>query len=372
MPRAMAAVEPSLTADEMAWLATLPDVESRLVFTDRDNNEQSYRVAYGPFSESCLASLPDRDWTLLLQDVEKHLPDFRKLFSAVDFVPDWRIDDLMVSVAAPGGSAGPHSDNYDVFLCQGTGRRSWRLADAGIAEIDPESPELSLLRPFEGDQKHSAAENDVLYLPPGVPHWGVADELCITYSIGMRAPNMAELRAGSERLFPGETIFDDELPGTDSQHFYRDPDLTPDEASPGLIAPKALQRLRDQRLLPKGLDDEQIAIVFGSVATDPKAWLAPDCMSKKDAEEWLSGLSGSVGLGVHGMARLAFCEPDRTAHFFANGFWRTVSDTQRALIRKTLAQRQIDNAELAIAMSHPGSMEIIEWMTMHGVFDTTR
>ena len=119
---------PVLEPDELAWLATLPDVESRLVFTEGTRANARYRVEHGPFEEQRLSELPQSNWTLLVQDVEKHLPDFRQWFECVTFVPDWRIDDLMISFAAPGGSVGPHQDNYDVFLCQGMGRREWRLA----------------------------------------------------------------------------------------------------------------------------------------------------------------------------------------------------------------------------------------------------
>ena len=113
MPGALDGIRPTLTSGELAWLATQDDVESRLVFTHRDGDSTHYRVQNGPFENDVLSSLPRQNWTLLVQDVDKHLPDFRALFSAVDFIPDWRIDDLMVSFAAPGGSVGPHKDNYD-------------------------------------------------------------------------------------------------------------------------------------------------------------------------------------------------------------------------------------------------------------------
>ena len=127
LPGALDSESPALSGEELAWLATLDDVESRLVFTERHDGGTRYRVESGPFDEELLSSLPDSDWTLLVQDVEKHLPDFRQLLSLVPFIPDWRIDDLMISFAAPGGSVGPHKDNYDVFLCQGSGHREWRI-----------------------------------------------------------------------------------------------------------------------------------------------------------------------------------------------------------------------------------------------------
>ena len=113
----------------MNWAGSrhLEDVESRLVFVERSKNRCRYRAETGPFEAEYLQDLPKRDWTLLVHDVEKHLPAMRALFQHVPFIPDWRIDDLMVSFAAPGGGVGPHKDNYDVFLCQGIGVRNWRF-----------------------------------------------------------------------------------------------------------------------------------------------------------------------------------------------------------------------------------------------------
>ena len=143
----------------------------------------------------------------------------RALFKYVPFIPDWRIDDLMVSFAAPGGGVGPHRDNYDVFLCQGIGVRDWRLSSDAVADDPDASDDLALTAPFAGSA-HSVREGDVLYVPPGVAHWGTATRACITYSIGMRAPQLSDLLAGlpdTERLNP----------------FYADPDLVVTESRPG-------------------------------------------------------------------------------------------------------------------------------------------
>ena len=245
MPSALQAVEPALTSSELAWLATQDDVESRLVFTRQDGANLHYEVRHGPFPNDVLSSLPRRNWTLLVQDVEKHLPDFRALFAAVDFIPDWRIDDLMVSFAAPGGSVGPHRDNYDVFLCQGEGIREWHLGDQDKVTEDASQNDLSLLKPFVDQEPISAANRDVLYLAPGVPHWGIARDSCMTYSIGMRAPNLAELHSGAARLFGELDNAAARSSATASDVFYEDPDLTTDEAVPGLISGAAIHRAQE-------------------------------------------------------------------------------------------------------------------------------
>jgi 50S ribosomal protein L16 3-hydroxylase len=148
----------------------------------------------GPFAESDFATLPKTHWTLLVQDVDKWDADVAALLQPFDFLPSWRVDDVMISYAEDGGSVGAHVDQYDVFLLQGLGRRRWQIS------IDPEAPktfrddtELRLLREFAPTHEWVLEPGDMLYLPPGVPHHGVALGACMTYSIGMRAPSQAEL-----------------------------------------------------------------------------------------------------------------------------------------------------------------------------------
>ena len=151
-------------------------------------------VRNGPFVESDFAKLPKTCWTLLVQDVDKWDSDVAALLDRFSFVPSWRIDDVMVSYAEDGGSVGAHVDQYDVFLLQGLGRRRWQIS------IDPAAPtafrddaELKLLREFTPTHEWILEPGDMLYLPPGLPHHGVAIGACMTYSVGMRAPSQAEL-----------------------------------------------------------------------------------------------------------------------------------------------------------------------------------
>ena len=298
LPRALPDVAPALDADEIAWLAMQPDVEARLVFTHRRDTGSAYELRQGPFAESVLSSLPREDWTLLVNDVDKHLPEFRAFFAHVGFLPDWRVDDLMVSVAAPGGSVGPHIDNYDVFLVQGKGRRRWLIGTAGRTEPADDSAALSLVKPFVPSATIDVTEGDVLYLPPGVPHWGVATDDCVTYSIGMRAPTMQELALGYARISGRE-----KAPEAADPVFYSDADLGPDEAGPGRIHARAVARVREQGLLPEALDDATIARTLGCVATDPKAWLMPEPPCRREIDDILAR---PRGLAVHGMARVAW------------------------------------------------------------------
>jgi len=364
MPTAIDALEPVLTADELAWLAIQEDVESRLVFTERRSDGTRYRLENGPFSEAQLNALPDRDWTLLVQDVEKHLPEFRAILRHVDFIPDWRIDDLMISFAAPGGSVGPHRDHYDVFLCQATGHRQWMLGDPAKVEADRRSKSLSLLLPYEVSESWSAGPGDVLYLPPGLPHWGVAEDCCMTFSIGMRAPTQAELHAGAARLFGGDATQPE--PASARQNFYRDPDLQPGEAEAGRISPHTVRRLRHQGLLDDRFDDEQVASVFGAVVTDPKAWLMPDLPDSDTARRYFEA---TPEFRVHGMARIAWYQDDERSLLFVNGNVSRMPLPAVAWVRELCERRIVAGSRLRELLTVEGGCELLAWMAGEGMFD---
>jgi len=367
MPGALPGIRPALSSSELAWLATQEDVESRLVFTQSDGKDTHYQVKHGPFQNDVLSSLPRQNWTLLVQDVEKHLPDFRSLFTAIDFIPDWRIDDLMVSFAAPGGSVGPHRDNYDVFLCQGEGQREWHLGDKDASVEDASSSELLLLKPFVDREPQTAVDGDVLYLPPGVPHWGIARDFCMTYSIGMRAPNLAELNAAAVRLFGERDDVTAKSSATGAEVFYEDPDLTIDEAVPGFISGAAMRRAKQLLRKSASLDEQQVAMILGSVATDLKAWLAPESVSDDEARHISDALDKNARLAVHGMARIAFCEIGGAGLIFANGHAMDLS-TERLAIFSDLCKSRTATGDTLCA---DNNTELLHWLLKSGVFDLT-
>src|SRR5690606_2927331 len=139
-------------------------------------------------------ALPPSHWTLLVQDVDKWDADVAALLGHFDFLPSWRVDDVMVSYAEDGGSVGAHVDQYDVFLIQGLGRRRWQIStDAEAPMAFREDVELKLLREFKPTHDWLLEPGDMLYLPPGIAHHGVAEGECLTFSVGMRAPAVAEL-----------------------------------------------------------------------------------------------------------------------------------------------------------------------------------
>jgi 50S ribosomal protein L16 3-hydroxylase len=183
-----------LAPEDLAGLACEDFALSRIIAHEPERDH--WNVRSGPFAESDFAGLPETHWTLLVQDVDKWDVDVAALLGHFSFLPSWRIDDVMVSYAVDGGSVGAHVDQYDVFLLQGQGRRRWQI------NVDPAAPkafrddvELKLLREFTPTHEWLLEPGDMLYLPPGIAHHGVAEGKCLTFSIGMRAPAMAEMVA---------------------------------------------------------------------------------------------------------------------------------------------------------------------------------
>ena len=172
-------------------LAGRDDVESRLVIREG----RQYTLEHGPFTRARLRQLPPRDWTLLVQGLDHHVPAASRLLDHFRFVPQARLDDVMVSLAAPGGGVGPHVDSYDVFLLQGPGRRHWRHGRQRDLSLDPDQP-LKILRHFKPSNDDILEPGDMLYLPPHVAHDGVAIDRCMTFSIGFRAPEAGDVARG--------------------------------------------------------------------------------------------------------------------------------------------------------------------------------
>jgi 50S ribosomal protein L16 3-hydroxylase len=173
--------------DALLRLATRADATSRLVI-EHPRRRSRWERHDGPFGGLDAAMLPPRCWTLLVHGVESLVPGGWELLGRFGFIPAARVDDLMISYAADGGSVGPHDDRYDVFLLQGPGRRRWRIMHGGDRSVD-ERAAIRVLARFAADEEWLLEPGDMLYLPPGVAHWGVAEGPCFTYSIGFLAPS---------------------------------------------------------------------------------------------------------------------------------------------------------------------------------------
>ena len=182
-PQALPHFHSPITAEELAGLAMEPDIDSRMVWQDSGVWHQQT----GPFAENAFRG--EMPWTLLVQGVDRHHPGVSALRNTLPPLPRWRFDDVMVSFATDRAGVGPHFDRYDVFLLQGAGRREWRIGP----HCDDETPQLqenglNLIQPFEAAETYVLEPGDVLYVPPGIAHWGVALGQAITYSLGFRAP----------------------------------------------------------------------------------------------------------------------------------------------------------------------------------------
>ena len=198
--------------------------------------------------------MPSEDWTLLVQDVDKWDDDVRALLADFGFLPSWRIDDIMVSFAAPGGSVGPHIDQYDVFLIQGLGRRRWRIStDAAASSAFLPDADLRILESFAATHDWVVEPGDMLYLPPGVPHFGEAMDACMTYSVGMRAPSTAEMVAD---------LADHLAERGDDTARYADPDLMPARHSAEIDA-TSLGRARKQLRALAEMDESSLGDWLG-------------------------------------------------------------------------------------------------------------
>jgi 50S ribosomal protein L16 3-hydroxylase len=246
-----------LEPDELAGLACEEEMESRLIC----RTDAGWEMEQGPLAEERLAGLNESHWTLLVQAVDHHVPAVADLIAPFRFIPNWRIDDVMVSLAADQGGVGPHFDQYDVFLIQGLGRRRWQIGahcDADTLLLPHE--DLKLLAAFEATEEWVLEPGDILYVPPGVSHNGVAvGSDCMTYSVGFRAPSRSDLL--------GHYV-DDVLDGIPDDELYRDPDLKA-QANAGEILPGALNRLQ-QMMLESLSDPAHFARWFGTFNSTPK------------------------------------------------------------------------------------------------------
>ncbi len=298
-----------ITPDELAGLACEDGALSRLIVHEAQSDR--WNVHSGPFAEEVFNQLPERDWTLLVQDVDKWDADVAELLEQFNFLPRWRIDDIMVSFAAPEGSVGAHVDQYDVFLIQGLGRRRWQIdTRPNPPQAFREDVELKLLREFSPDMDWVLEPGDLLYLPPGVPHHGVALDECMTLSVGMRAPSHGELLSD---------LADHLAISLSESQRYGDAGINLDAAD-GRIDAAVLRRVRAAFQSLQNIDDHGLADWFGDFITRYRSAgeiVAPPRLPKPTAIE--KDLLAGERLHLHPLARCAWHEQARRAIVHLNG-----------------------------------------------------
>lgn len=320
--QAIPGVSAPMTRAELFELTARDDVESRLIVHD---DEGRWKLRHGPFGRRSFPALTRPRWTLLVQGLDLHVPAAHELLTRFRFVPDARLDDLMVSFATDGGGVGPHFDSYDVFLLQVQGRRRWRVGRLDDPALQPDAP-LKILTNFTPEQEWLLEPGDMLYLPPRWAHDGVAQGECMTCSIGFRAPE--RYRWGAEVM---QRILDAAEP-PDEAALYRDPSQ-PATATPGRIP----ERLRDftvdamARLLA---EPRAAACALGEVLTDLKA------------DVWFdtgAALGHHVDVRLDRRTRMMY---DRW-HLFVNGESFRASGRDAVLMRRLADERGLSVRQVA-------------------------
>ena len=327
-----------INADELAGLSLEDQVSSRLVI--EKDGDYPWQVIYSPFDESVFSQLPETHWTLLVSDVEKHLPEFADICDQFRFIPDWRIDDLMISYAPEGGSVGPHIDRYDVFLLQAHGQRRWQITEQPI-DIEEYIPDLDIrvLKTFDYDHDWVLNPGDLLYLPPRIAHHGVALDDCMTYSVGFRANSHAEL----------VNAYADYLSNhLDSSLRYTDADLIP-QSHPAEITPSAIQKLKQILTKSIQLDSQNLQHWFGQFITEPKHDLLLTAEQPYNTlDEFIAELNTQQTIVRHNAIRFAYIPANEHADLYINGDLYTVSTAFAEIIsgpRVIDIQRLVNNIQ---------------------------
>ncbi|MBD3609490.1 MAG: cupin domain-containing protein [Gammaproteobacteria bacterium] len=263
--QAIPGFESHYSPEELAGLSLEPDVESRLVIEKA--GERPWQVIHGPQQEDTFLGLPDTHWTLLLQAVNQHDVDIASLFDLFAFIPAWRLDDIMISYAPDQGSVGPHTDNYDVFLIQAHGKRHWQISNQTVSDEDLiPGIDMRIMQQFDMSKEWMLEPGDMLYLPPNVPHHGIAQGDCITYSIGFRAPDQNELL--------DEYILS-RLKHIENNRRYSDADLIP-SANSGELSSNSRQQLRKLLLDTLLLTDDALDQWLAEFVTEPVRGAGPE------------------------------------------------------------------------------------------------
>jgi len=316
-----------LTPDEIAGLALEADVPSRIL--QETGDELGWSVRHGPFDEEHFSALPATRWTLLITDLEKVLPEMRALIEPFRFIPDWRIDDLMISYAADQGSVGPHLDEYDVFLIQVQGKRQWQIntREYGADDYLP-NPDLKLLSCFEAEQTWVLEPGDILYLPPNIAHHGIAQGECMTCSVGFRAPAYDDMLGSLAEFL---------IQNPEAHRRYSDPGLQPTER-PGRIDRKDLEHLQKALTSLLQTDDASFARWFGEYTTEPGLDWIETPAEVIDVKELMIWLQADHGLSRSSATRFAYIEQDDELFFFADGRSWCLAAAQLAFIDRLCRQ----------------------------------
>jgi 50S ribosomal protein L16 3-hydroxylase len=327
--QAIAGFKPLLDRAALFALAGQEAVESRLISLEKKRGKESWRFRHGPFERRALPALKTPDWTLLVQGVDLHHAGAHALMKQFRFVPDARLDDLMISYATEGGGVGPHFDSYDVFLLQAHGRRRWRIGRQKDFSLRDDVP-LKILANFEHEQEFILEPGDMLYLPPRWAHDGVAvDGDCMTYSIGFRSPQRGELAQELLQRLAEDAA--DEV----GDAMYRDPKQGA-VTSPGAI-PAALQNFAREALQAALRDPLALPRALGEYLSEPKS------------NVWFESVAAvpdvAAGVVLDQRTRMMY----DAQHIFINGESYRAAGRDASLMHRLADQRALDARALGRA-----------------------
>ncbi|EYS86132.1 cupin [Cupriavidus sp. SK-4] len=347
--QAVPGIVPPVSREALFDLADSDDVESRLVTHFRNR----WKLAHGPFARENLPGVKARQWTLLVQGVNLHDAAAAELMGRFRFVPDARLDDLMISYATDGGGVGPHFDSYDVFLLQVSGRRRWRISSQTSLELIPDMP-LKILADFNAEQEWVLEPGDMLYLPPQYAHDGIAEGECMTCSIGFRAPAYREL-AGHFLAWLSETVEDNEELGG------RYADAGERAATRPAQLPAGMAKAVAERLKALQWNSQMVSEFLGSHLSEPKPGVEfaeiPDMPLRRYAT--LAARHGVV------LPSASIALYDR-ANFFLNGEAYEPPAELMQWLKKLADYRQLSGEDVAACADLPDLMETFHHWTLEG------
>ena len=327
---------PCVGRDDLVALAGEECVESRLIV----DSPKGWKMKHGPFPKRGLPPFSQNKWTFLVQGVDLHHDGVHALMQQFRFVPDARLDDVMISYATDGGGVGPHFDSYDVFLLQAHGQRRWRIGRNKDLSLQPGVP-LKILQNFEAEEEFVLNPGDMLYLPPKYAHDGVAEGECMTWSMGFRAPQEGEL---ARELLLG--LADEAFEGM-GDALYRDPKQVA-VASPAAIPPSLAGFAR--QVVDKALQNPNLVdSLLGEYLTEPKSnvWFE------------ISDVEPDLSAGVQLDRRTKMMYDDR--HVFINGESFRVVGKDARFLRQLADNRRLTAASCAL-LSDSAQEALLDWM----------
>ena len=315
-----------ISADELAGLACDEMVESRLVW----QKNGKWNAEFGPFQS--YDHLGEKDWSLIVQAVDYWSPQAAAMIDPFRFIPNWRLDDLMVSFASEGGSVGPHIDHYDVFICQGSGKRHWRVGDRGNLKEFAAHEALLHVEPFEAIIDVILEPGDILYIPPGFPHEGIGLEPSMSFSVGFRTNSATDMMSGL-----ADFLIDNEL----GQQLIEDPQREP-SANPGVIGNNDLMLIKNH-LLSVLENKNTLSNFAGCYFTTAKHEL--DIVTPEQAfdfEEIVSILAEQPLFKLGGLRSCYLEESIGDGIFYINGEQYRLSPSLTPVIKMLCDQQQIE------------------------------